>query len=254
MIDSTTSLITTTEQVIQFMQLLPTPAIIIDYRGGVIDFNKHALDFFNFSNKEQYFNNLVIPTVFVDPSLAMKNILEMCTIRSSNAYTIVLRKSDKSVESVNLFASYITQDRELILIQFTQISEKNKTVFNEFKQSFKNDVLKLKPYLNKPGRELLEQILENNGIEEQLKKFKVSKSNSDYIPKDRLDKIHYLFPAFTNQELSLCGFLSLNLTIDEIAALTGKTSNCLRVLFHRLLQKTEYSSGKDFIRNLKLID
>ena len=118
----------------------------------------------------------------------------------------------------------------------------------------KLSILRLKPYLNKPGRELLNQILENNDVEEKLKKYKVSKSNPDYVPKDRLDKIHYLFPAFTNQELTLCGFLSLNLTIDEVAALTGKTPNCLRVLFHRLLLKTEYSSGKDFIRNLKLIN
>jgi len=55
----------------------------------------------------------------------------------------------------------------------------------------------------------------------------------------------------TNSELTLCGFLSLKMTIEEIASLTGKTGNSLRVAFHRMLLKTGFSTGKDFLRKLE---
>ena len=62
-----------------------------------------------------------------------------------------------------------------------------------------------------------------------------------------------LFPLLTDYEISICGLLSLKLSFEEIASITGKTSNSLRVTFHRLLKKTNFTSGKELLRKLESI-
>ncbi len=242
------------EQALGLFSLLPTPALIIDYKGRVLEFNKHALTFLKFKDKDQYLHNNQISTIFVDFKRTMKIIEDNCCKQEINSQKILLRKYDKSIECVDFYSSYISGDKELIIIQFTKISEKNRVLFSELTFSIKNEVLKLKPYLNKPGRELLDQILTNSVFEGEINQTSVSGSHLEVIQKERIAKILQIFPNLTNAELTLCGFLSLKMTIEEIALLTGKTSNCLRVLFHRMLLKTNQKNGKEFIRKLTLIE
>lgn len=236
-----------------FLELLPTPAIIINKSGRVIELNDKSLTFFGFRNKDRVLLENDLDIIMVNHIQMLNLITEQCLKNEFNSQKLLLKKANKSIEGVETFSSFINNN-EFIIIQFISISEKNRTIFSEFKRSLRTEVLKLKPYLNKPGKQIMEQIVSTKIFEGISEANTQNISHLDLIQRERIQQIVKLFPDLSENELTLCCFLSLNLTIDEISGLTDKTSNSLRVLFHRLLQKTNYSKGKNLIRKLKSLE
>ena len=122
----------------------------------------------------------------------------------------------------------------------------------EASNMFKREAQRLKPYLNKPGKGILEEILITDLADSIINGGTTSmKKQTDIIGTNKMLKLAECFPDFSNNELVICGYLSLKMTIDEIAGVTGKSSNSLRVSYHRLLRKSSFKNSKEF---LKLIE
>jgi hypothetical protein len=121
----------------------------------------------------------------------------------------------------------------------------------EASNMFKREAQRLKPYLNKPGKGILDEILITDFANSIVNGGTSMKKQTDIIGNDKMLKLAEFFPTFTNNELVICGYLSLKMSIDEISGLTGKSANSLRVIFHRMLHKTKHENGKDFLRLLE---
>ena len=150
-------------------------------------------------------------------------------------------------------ACIFPENSNWILIQFKETFIHSQDILNELSQAYKREVLRLKPYLNKPGKELLDQMIISNILDEVSKNKPTRPDQVKVVGEDRIKLLTDKFPQLSNSEIVLCGYLSLKMSIDNIAYLIGKTPNCLRVAFHRILRKTTYKTGKEFLRVLESI-
>lgn len=234
-------------------QWMPIPALIIDRKGTILDINQQALNFFGTQSYEIFLEKIHFSSLVIDLSRSMELVVEISSKSEVLIKKILLRRLDNSIICVDVFARSFPETPNLILFQFTETSPKIHALLIQMIHAFRVEIQRLKPYLNKPGKELLEQIVNDNALETKVKDLPNGKNQLDIISEERIAQFIQLFPELTNSELAICAFLSLKMTIDEIASLTGKTSNCLRVSFHRILRKTKMNSGKELLRKLENI-
>jgi len=235
------------------ISILPTATILIDLEGNIQYANVHALKFLHSPNEDSFYRKVNLNFLLVDTPCLTELILQIKETKSSLDKISLIRRFDNSVVNVNLFAQYFKSNFEGIIIQFTHISA-NANVFLAKKMSvIKKDITLLKPYLNKPGKDLLDKIASKN-LANCIDNIRPGQKNYlNLVPQNTLTKLSQLYPTFSDSELSLCGLLSLKLSFEEISGITGKTSNALRVLFHRLLKKTEFQISKEFLRKLETL-
>lgn len=233
---------------------MPTCAVIIDKNGIIIEVNEQAILFFKASTQEDFiFDKQNIKNMIIDYHRA-NEVIE--SIKKNKAITdkeILLRRFDKTIASVDMNACIFPENSNWILIQFKETFIHSQDILNELSQAYKREVLRLKPYLNKPGKELLDQMIISNILDEVSKNKPTRPDQVKVVGEDRIKLLTDKFPQLSNSEIVLCGYLSLKMSIDNIAYLIGKTPNCLRVAFHRILRKTTYKTGKEFLRVLESI-
>lgn len=237
----------------ELFQWMPISTLIIDRKGNILDVNQQALNFFGTESHETFLVKNHFSSLVIDLSRSMELIVEIGSKKEVLTKKILLRRLDNSVICVDIYARSFPETPNLILFQFTETSPKSHVLLTQMIHAFRIEIQRLKPYLNKPGKELLEQIVSDNSLESKTKDFPNKKNHLHIVREERITQLIQLFPQLTNSELAICGFLSLKMTIDEIASLTGKTSNCLRVSFHRILRKTNMNSGKELLRKLENI-
>lgn len=227
---------------------MPVCSLIVDSHGIIMDVNEKAIQFFRATTKEDFiFDKQNLSNMIIDSHRASE--LFRLTSKSPESVNkeILIRRFDKTISGVHLQACPFPGNADQILIQFYEKNTTNQIHIQELSQAFSREAQRLKPYLNKPGKNILEEIATCDLSEGQNTKNKPIV----IISKERMDQLTALFPEFSNNELFLCGYLSLKMSIDEIASLMGKTPNSLRVLFHRILKKTSFSTGKEFLRKLE---
>lgn len=236
------------------ISILPTATILIDLQGNIQYANVQSLAFFRFPNHETLYQKKDLGFLLADPQLKNNLIQQIESSKTNFEKIILIKRFDKSVSFVNIFAQYFKSDFEGIILQFTDVTAKTIAFLTEKVRILKNEISTLRPYLNKPGKEFLENIVSKDfqsGVTENNSKQKIQ---FDLLDSNKTNQLAQLLPGLTSYEISICGLLSLKLGFEEIASITGKTSNSLRVTFHRLLKKTNYSSGKDLLRKLESIN
>jgi len=233
------------------ISILPTATILIDLEGNIQYANVQALSFFLSPDEDSFYNRMNLNFMLIDTPCLTELVLQIKVTKASIDKISLIRRFDNSVINVNLFAQYFKSNFEGIILQFTHISAKANVFVTEKMKVIKKDIVLLKPYLNKPGKDLLEKIVCKN-LTEITVDFKTTQKNYfNLFPQSTLNKLSQSYSGFSNLELSLCGLLSLKLSFEEISHITGKSSNSLRVLFHRLLKKTEFQNSKEFLRKLE---
>ena len=232
---------------------MPIAALIIDKKSTILDINQQALNFFGIQSHETFLRKNLFSSLVIDLSRSMELVVEISLKSEVLTKKILLRKLDNSIICVDMYARLFPETPNLILFQFTETSPKIHALLTQMIQTFRVEIQRLKPYLNKPGKELLEQIINDNALEAKVNDLPSGTNHLDIVSEERINLLIQLFPELTNSELATCAFLSLKMTIDEISNLTGKTSNCLRVSFHRILRKTNMNSGKEFLRKLEAL-
>ncbi len=229
---------------------MPVCSLIVDSHGIILDVNQKAIQFFGAITKEDFiFDKQNLSNMIIDSHRASELFRLISKSSEPVNKEILIRRFDKTISGIHLQACPFPDNADQILIQFYEKSTTNQIHIQELSQSFSREAQRLRPYLNKPGKNILEEIVTSDFSEGQNTKNKPVV----IISKERMDQLTALFPEFSNNELYLCGYLSLKISIDEIATLMGKTPNSLRVSFHRILKKTSFSTGKEFLRNLESI-
>lgn len=229
---------------------MPACSLIVDPHGIIQDVNQKAIQFFRATTKEDFiFDKQNLSNMIIDSHRTMELIRQICSSNEPVNKEILFRRFDKTIAGVDLNACLFPDNPKLILIQFYEKKLNNQIYIHELSRSFRREAQRLRPYLNKPGKNILEEIITNDANEGTATKMKPVV----IISNERMNQLITLFPEFSTNELFLCGYLSLKMSIDEIASLTGKTPNCLRVSFHRILKKTAFSTGKEFLRKLEAI-
>jgi hypothetical protein len=230
---------------------LPICAAIIDEKGNVLDVNRQAQLFFGTSSQHDFLKKLQHHPIIVDTTRLLELITDIKSGEELIYNKLLLRRFDNSISYVDIQARLIPSRPEYILLLFSDATEVNQAIFSEMIDTFRNEIAQLKPYLNKPGRELLQEIVHNYTLNESIKHKPII--SSDLVCKKRIKKISSIFPEFSTNELIICNFLSMRMPISKIARITGKTPNSLRVSFHRMLHKTNLSGKRELLTKLESI-
>ena len=237
---------------IEIYNHLPVPTIIINSEGKILLTNRAAIKFLAIKESETLASEIYINEFLISDSSGTNAGIENI-IKLEGKQKTLIRLNDGKIKCIDINASTMHMNTNLLQIQFTESNEVTQSRLLDLHQAFSKEVLKLRPYLNKPGKELLETLLFNE-ISTGIEKNKLDKrSQLELASNKKTDKIARHFPQLNENEIILSAFISQNLTIDEIALITGKTSNCLRVSFHRLIKKTEFKTSKEFLKKLRSI-
>lgn len=231
---------------------LPLSTIIVDSTGSVVLINREAKKYLFNSNKDERIENIDINSIVVsDMSGVAFSLINNLKTDETKIRKALVRIVDGRVICVDLYISPVDSNPQIYQIQFVESDEKNHLVVSELVSLYTKEVLKLRPYLNKPGKQLLSQLVINE-ISTGIEKSKLNKrSQLELLNEQFVAKLSSEFPQLSHNELILCGFFSQKLTIDEIATITGKTSNCLRVSFHRIVRKSGFSNMKTLLLKLE---
>lgn len=239
-------------ELVEFHNQLPVPGIITNSEGKILHANRASIKFLIIKESDAVSTDTRINDFLISDTPILNMAAENIN-KFEDSQKSLIRLKDGRIKCIDLYCSTLLTNPNLIQIQFTESNEVNQSRLLELLQSFGKEVLKLRPYLNKPGKELLETLFFNE-ITAGIEKNKLNKKNQlELISNNKTNKIASQFPQLNENEIILCGFFNQNLTIDEIAQITGKTSNSLRVSFHRLIKKTEFKSSKEFLKKLKMI-
>lgn len=230
---------------------LPICAAIIDEAGNVLDVNRQAQLFFDVTSQFDFFRKLQQHSIIVDHTRLQELIADIKNGNELMYNKLLIRRFDNSISYVDIQARLIPSRQEYILLLFSDATEVNQAIFSEMIETFRSEIAQLKPYLNKPGRELLQEIVHNYTLNESIKHKPIV--SSDLVCKKRIMKISNIFPEFSTNELIICNFLSMRMPISKIARITGKTPNSLRVSFHRMLHKTKLPGKKELLVKLESI-
>jgi len=233
---------------------LPLPTIIVDSAGVVVLINKEAKKYLFISNEDVRTQYVDINKIIVSDISGAVFIVDEAYLQDEvKVHKALVRIVDGRVICVDLYISPLEFNSTMFQIQFVESNEQNQLVLSDLVNSYSKEVLRLRPYLNKPGKEMLAQLVFNE-ISSGVEKNKLNKRiQLELINSQLRSKLAKEFPQLSNNDLTLCGFFSQKLTIDEVAAVTGKTSNCLRVSFHRIVRKTAFKSSKAFLLKLEEI-
>ncbi|MDR3653864.1 MAG: hypothetical protein P4L34_12955 [Paludibacter sp.] len=232
-------------------QWMPSCALVIDLNGVIHEVNQQAIEFFRATTKEDFiFDKQNIKNIIIDSQRAVDLIKLISKTKESIYREILLRRFDKTIASVNLIACIFPDNPTYIIFQFIESHPYNQVILTELSHAFHHEAQRLKPYLNKPGKNLLEEVIVSDLLEDIVANKPTRNDQINVVGDERINLLTKYFPEFSTNELILCGYLSLKLSIDDISSLTGKTSNSLRVSLHRILQKTNFSSSKEFLRKL----
>lgn len=225
---------------------LPLPYLIIEKNGEIVFTNNFANEFLKKTYKTDFSAFTNIKEIIVDLYQFNDFIRDLNRNEKVANRKILVRFKLNEISIVELTACYIKPLREKVFIHFSDISTLDKKFYTNLSSHYKQEIQKLKPYLNKAGQEVQSQIMSKDFMEEALIKTPSINNRIELIHEQRLNELSSLFPELTTNELIICSLLSLKLSYEEISEITKKTSNSLRVAFHRILTKLKFDNAHEF--------
>lgn len=137
---------------------------------------------------------------------------------------------------------------EISIIHFSKASEKYLVASISSLYSIRDEVAKLKPYLNRTGKTMLDSIMKKYFREESNQQLTLD--DLVYYEKE-LRIIQKAFPILSPREVILCGLLVNNMDSKDIATITNRTLDSVFVTIHRINKKLDILNKKHLIDTLK---
>jgi len=226
----------------QFLfHVLPDPVLVIDRLGTVVDLNMSAGDEFVTLSIGEKIENL-----FIDKKKIRANILELLQYHKVIADKAILKTSNTDVQTFEYKVTILSESNELFLITFNKLSTKNELLRLEIEQTYSAELHALMPYLNKSGKELVAEKIEAKKLstvfELENKDLKTVELSDIALKKS----ISITFPQLSETELIVAYYLLIGANTKQIATITNKNANAIRVMMHRIFAKTNIKNKTDF--------
>lgn len=226
----------------EFIHFLAIPACIVSFKGDIVDVNDLMLKDSKAATKFE-FTNHSIPQLCADESKLKRIVDTILSEGSIKNLSLFVKIFDGGFDIRIFNISLISKEKELMLFQ-NYGAFKEQQFFMEKIDKLIIDFEKLRPYLNKNGKEILEQIIERQ--KDDLMFLKQS-PNIDGIARN----IEMKNLNLTESEILICSLLYLGFSTKEKVKLTGFTANKIRVNIHRICKKLNFSSREELVDFLK---
>src|SRR5690554_5403386 len=138
---------------------------------------------------------------------------------------------------------------EIYLIHFSKISDKQSLPSLSSFSTLKEEVMRLRPYLNRTGKMMHRRFMKKY-FEEENRQLTLD----DLVSYEKeLRVIQQAYPLLSHREVILCCLLVNDLDISDIALVTNRTPESVSVTIHRINKKLDFMSRKELIDTLKEI-
>ena len=137
---------------------------------------------------------------------------------------------------------------EISIIHFSKVSEKYLVASISSLYSIRDEVAKLKPFLNRTGKTMLDNIMKKYFREETNQQLTLD--DLVYYEKE-LRIIQKAFPILSHREVILCGLLVNDMDSKDIASITNRTLDSVFVTIHRINKKLDLLNKKQLVDTLK---
>ena len=137
---------------------------------------------------------------------------------------------------------------EISIIHFSKASEKYLVASISSLYSIRDEVAKLKPFLNRTGKTMLDNIMKKYFREETNQQLTLD--DLVYYEKE-LRLIQKAFPILSHREVILCGLLVNDMDSKDIASITNRTLDSVFVTIHRINKKLDLLNKKQLVDTLK---
>jgi Bacterial regulatory proteins, luxR family. len=135
---------------------------------------------------------------------------------------------------------------KIYFIHFSKTSEKYSMSSIAAVYSIKNEISKLKPYLNNAGKQILQNVMTKYFFEEDQQ---LTLDDMVYYEKE-LRLIQKAYPFLSQREVILCSLLVNKLDCKDIATITNRTIDSVYVTIHRINKKLNLTNKNDLIKSL----
>lgn len=176
----------------------------------------------------------------------MKKI-EQDTVIDQKAH-IVLFNGKHEILNYSMTRIFNQKLGKISIIHFSKASEKYLVASISSLYSIKDEVAKLKPYLNRTGKSLHDGIMKKYFKEETNQQLTLD--DLVYYEKE-LKIIQKAFPLLSHREVILCGLLVNDIDSKDIASITNRTLDSVFVTIHRINKKLDIINKKQLIDTLK---
>lgn len=161
---------------------------------------------------------------------------------------VILFNCKHEIMNYSITHVHNSQFGKICIIYFSRASEKYSVASISSLYSIKEEVAKLKPYLNRTGRQMHEATMKKYFREELNRNLTLN--DLVYYEKE-LHIIQNAFPSLSFREVILCGLLVNDLESQDIAAITNRTIDSVFVTIHRINKKLNLDNKKQLIATLK---
>lgn len=136
---------------------------------------------------------------------------------------------------------------KVYIIYFSKASEKYSVASISSLYSVKEEVAKLKPYLNRTGKVMHESMMKKYFREENQQ---LTLDDLVYYERE-LRIIQKAYPSLSHREVILCGLLVNDMDSKDIASITNRTLDAVFVTIHRINKKLDILNKKQLVDTLK---
>ncbi|WP_298653403.1 hypothetical protein [uncultured Proteiniphilum sp.] len=152
-------------------------------------------------------------------------------------------------EIMNYSLSRITNSSlgKICIVHFSRASEKYSVASISSLYSVKEEIAKLKPYLNRTGKIMHESIMKKYFREENQQ---LTLDDLVYYERE-LRIIQKAYPSLSHREVILCGLLVNDMDSKDIASITNRTLDAVFVTIHRINKKLDILNKKQLVDTLK---
>lgn len=200
-------------------------------------------------------------------TIGMNNgeVFDLTTWKKINPYLgDIIKKLDKNIvhdqkihvilfngkhEIMNYSLTCVTNPLlgEIYIIHFSKASEKYSVASLSALYSIKEEISKLKPYLNRTGKNIHESMMKKYFREEN---HQLTLDDLVYYEKE-LRIIQKAYPSLSHREVILCGLLVNDMDSKDIASITNRTLDAVFVTIHRINKKLNILNKKQLVDTLK---
>lgn len=136
---------------------------------------------------------------------------------------------------------------KVYIFHFSKASEKYSVASISSLYSIREEVAKLKPYLNRTGKTLHENMMKKYFREENQQ---LTLDDLVYYERE-LRIIQKEYPTLSHREVILCGLLVNDMDSKDIASITNRTLDAVFVTIHRINRKLNILNKKQLVDTLK---
>jgi len=190
-----------------------------------------------------------IENIFVDKKKIKNNLLELLQYHKVIIDKASLKTTSDKIQPYEYKVTILSESNGLFLIVFNHLAAKNDLLKIEIEDIFSAELHALLPYLNKTGKELVDRKTEAKRLSSVFELSAVRANAFDLSDNELKNQIKETFPSYSKSEIMIAYYLIVGASIKQIASITHKNENAIRVMIHRLLSKSNFRNRADFVEH-----